>query len=397
MKLKILSSLINILAHLFSTQKKYIFFIPDVYNDLINESLSNYTSQNPFIILREILHDNHFDSFKIIYQYNSESELLRAKNAVKELGFMDRFIFIEKNIRSPRKIISLIYFAFQSKLILSTSPLMPYKFKHSKQIHIALNYYSPFKSDIKWKLQSNSIDYVVSTSMFASYIDSQTSSIPINQYKILGFPRNDYLINPRFSKEEIFKKLDFDTSKNYVLYLPTHRVGNIHDSDDKKLVVGVTDNNYLDALLGEINSVLVIKGHINSYTNELLEYKNIIHLPTNYDFTVYDVMPHMDSFLLDYSSIYFDILLLNKKIIFNFVDYKMFERSRGFSFDNIEDVCFGDIAYDENSLLQFIKNSADHPVNIIKSKDFDLIVNLAHKYQDSNSTNRVLDFIKEVA
>lgn len=397
MKLKILSSLINILAHLFSTQKKYIFFIPDVYNDLINESLSNYTSQNPFIILREILHDNHFDSFKIIYQYNSESELLRAKNAVKELGFMDRFIFIEKNIRSPQKIISLIYFAFQSKLILSTSPLMPYKFKHSKQIHIALNYYSPFKSDIKWKLQSNSIDYVVSTSMFASYIDSQTSSIPINQYKILGFPRNDYLINPRFSKEEIFKKLDFDTSKNYVLYLPTHRVGNIHDSDDKKLVVGVTDNNYLDALLGEINSVLVIKGHINSYTNELLEYKNIIHLPTNYDFTVYDVMPHMDSFLLDYSSIYFDILLLNKKIIFNFVDYKMFERSRGFSFDNIEDVCFGDIAYDENSLLQYIKNSADHPVNIIKSKDFDLIVNLAHKYKDSNSTNRVLDFIKEVA
>ena len=397
MKLKILNSLINILAHLFSTQKKYIFFIPDVYNDLINESLSNYTSQNPFIILREILHDNHFDSFKIIYQYNSESELLRAKNAVKELGFMDRFIFIEKNIRSPRKIISLIYFAFQSKLILSTSPLMPYKFKHSKQIHIALNYYSPFKSDIKWKLQSNSIDYVISTSMFASYIDSQTSSIPINQYKILGFPRNDYLINPRFSKEEIFKKLDFDTSKNYVLYLPTHRVGNIHDSDDKKLVVGVTDNNYLDALLGEINSVLVIKGHINSYTNELLEYKNIIHLPTNYDFTVYDVMPHMDSFLLDYSSIYFDILLLNKKIIFNFIDYKMFERSRGFSFDNIEDVCFGDIAYDENSLLQFIKNSADHPVNIIKSKDFDLIVNLAHKYQDSNSTNRVLDFIKEVA
>jgi len=233
--------------------------------------------------------------------------------------------------------------------------------------------------------------------MFASYIDSQTSSIPINQYKILGFPRNDYLINPRFSKEEIFKKLDFDTSKNYVLYLPTHRVGNIHDSDDKKLVVGVTDNNYLDALLGEINSVLVIKGHINSYTNELLEYKNIIHLPTNYDFTVYDVMPHMDSFLLDYSSIYFDILLLNKKIIFNFVDYKMFERSRGFSFDNIEDVCFGDIAYDENSLLQYIKNSADHPVNIIKSKDFDLIVNLAHKYKDSNSTNRVLDFIKEVA
>lgn len=397
MKLKILSSLINILAHLLSTQKKYIFFIPDVYNDLINESLSNYTSQNPFIILREILHDDHFDSFKIIYQYNSESELLRAKNAVKELGFMDRFIFIEKNIRSPQKIISLIYFAFQSKLILSTSPLVPYKFKHSKQIHIALNYYSPFKSDIKWKLNSNSIDYVISTSMFASYIDSQTSSLPINQYKILGFPRNDYLINPRFSKEEIFKKLDFDTSKNYVLYLPTHRVGNIHDSDDKNLVIGITDNNYLDALLGEINSVLVIKGHINSYTNELLEYKNIIHLPTNYDFTVYDVMPYMDSFLLDYSSIYFDILLLNKKIIFNFVDFKMFERSRGFSFDNIEDVCFGDIAYDENSLLQYIKNSADHPVNITKSKDCDFIVNLAHKYQDSNSTNRVLDFIKEVA
>ena len=209
MKFKILSSLINFLAHFFNIQKKYIFFIPDVYNDLIDESLSNYTSQNPFIILREILHDDHFDSYKIIYQYNSESELLRAKNSVKKLGAIDRFIFLEKNIQSLQKTISLVYFAFQSKLILSTSPLIPYQLKHNKQIHIALNYYSPFKSDIKWKLESNSIDYVVSTSMFASYIDSQTSSIPINQYKILGFPRNDYLINPRFSKEEIFKKLDF--------------------------------------------------------------------------------------------------------------------------------------------------------------------------------------------
>ena len=382
---------------IFLTSKRNIFFIPDVYNDLINESLLNYSSQNPFIILREILHDEHFDSYKIIYQYSSESELLRAKNSVNELGVVDRFIFLEKNIQSLKKTISLIYFAFQSKLILSTSPLIPYKLKHNNQIHIALNYYSPFKSDIKWKLESNSIDYVVSTSMFASYIDSQTSSIPINQYKILGFPRNDYLINPRFSREEIFKKLGFDTSKNYVLYLPTHRVGNVDDPDDGNLVVGITDNNYLDTLLGQINSVLVIKGHINNYSNELLEYKNIIHLPTNFDFTVYDVMPHMDSFLLDYSSIYFDILLLNKKIIFNFIDYKLFEQSRGFSFDNIEDICIGEIAYDEHSLMQYIKNSADHAANLTKSKDLDLIIKLSHKYQDSNSTNRVLNFIKEVA
>ena len=397
MKFKILSSLINFLAHFFNIQKKYIFFIPDVYNDLIDESLSNYTSQNPFIILREILHDDHFDSYKIIYQYNSESELLRAKNSVKELGAIDRFIFLEKNIQSLQKTISLVYFAFQSKLILSTSPLIPYQLKHNKQIHIALNYYSPFKSDIKWKLESNSIDYVVSTSMFASYIDSQTSSIPINQYKILGFPRNDYLINPRFSKEEIFKKLDFDTSKNYFLYLPTHRVGNVDDSNDGNLVVGINDNNYLDALLGDINSVLVIKGHINNYSNELLEYKNIMHLPTSSEITVYDVMPHMDGFLLDYSSIYFDILLLNKKIIFNFIDYKLYEQSRGFSFDNIEDICFGDIAYDKKSLIQLIKNSAEHSANLADSAGYDFIVKLAHKYRDSNSTNRVLNFIKEVA
>ena len=98
------------------------------------------------------------------------------------------------------------------------------------------------------------------------------------------------------------------------LYLPTHRVGNVDDSNDGNLVVGIMIIIYLDALLGDINSVLVIKGHINNYSNELLEYKNIMHLPTSSEITVYDVILY-GWFLLDYSSIYFDILLLNKKII----------------------------------------------------------------------------------
>ncbi|MDA9920341.1 CDP-glycerol glycerophosphotransferase family protein, partial [bacterium] len=252
--MKILSSLFSLLSSLFNVQKNYIFFIPDVYNELISENLSNYTSQNPFIILREILRDEHFDSYTVIYQYSSDNELLSAKNSIKEFGALDRFIFLQKDTRKFRKTLRLTYFVFRSRLILSTSPLIPYKLKHSNQTHVALNYYSPFKSDMKWKLASNSIDYVVSTSLLASYIDSQASSIPVSQYKILGFPRNDYLISPRFSREEALNRLGLNIAKNYILYLPTHRVGNFEDSDDNNLVVGITDNNSLDVMLGEINA-----------------------------------------------------------------------------------------------------------------------------------------------
>lgn len=377
-------------------KKKYIFFIPELYNNLVNESVSCHTSQNTFIILREILCDEHFDAYSVIYQYLTLGELAHAQNAIKAFGHIDRFIFVQKDTRSFRKIIRLIYFAYRSKLILSTSPLIPYKFKHKNQIHIALNYYSPFKSDLKWKLAANSIDYVISASSLSSYIDSQTSSIPINQYKVLGFPRNDYLIRPRFSRKHILNILGFDERKKYILYLPTHRVGNSQNAYADVLVPGVTNNIILDKLLGDNDSVMIIKGHSNEYSCNVLEYKNIVYLPLNYNFTLYDVMPHMDTFLLDYSSVYYDILLLGKKIIFNFIDFKEFNEARGFVFENIEDICLGEFAYDEKTLLKHLGNSQDKLTNSVDVGRYDLILNLTNKHKDSNSTGRVLNFIKEI-
>ena len=72
----------------------------------------------------------------------------------------------------------------------------------------------------------------------------------------------------------------------------------------------------------------------------------------SYEYTFYDIIPYSDVLICDYSSIYFDFILTQREVVFNFYDYEKYCNNRGLSYDPIESIVKGAICYDEKSFLE---------------------------------------------
>ena len=57
--------------------------------------------------------------------------------------------------------------------------------------------------------------------------------------------------------------------------------------------------------------------------------------------TLHQLLKHSDALITDFSSIYFDYLMLNKPIAFVGPDSDQYGKNRGYAFDNIEDLMPG--------------------------------------------------------
>ena len=61
-----------------------------------------------------------------------------------------------------------------------------------------------------------------------------------------------------------------------------------------------------------------------------------------------------DVLITDYTSAYFDFLLLDKPVVFNFYDFEEYSETRGFSFTPIKNFCAGTLIYSSEELLNYI-------------------------------------------
>jgi CDP-glycerol glycerophosphotransferase (TagB/SpsB family) len=91
----------------------------------------------------------------------------------------------------------------------------------------------------------------------------------------------------------------------------------------------------IDYKLKKNNSLLILKFHINTKHNSLNNIKdlsNIIIYDDNID--LYSFLPFTDILITDYSSIYYDYLLLNKQTILYVFDIDRYiSNSREFNYD----------------------------------------------------------------
>lgn len=189
-----------------------------------------------------------------------------------------------------------------------------------------------------------------------------------------GQPRNDYLINNIDNIEYMlelrrifFYKYGIPVDKKIVTYLPTFRDNNstlfsfVSSLDTSK-------KSELEAQLESMNAVLLEKTHFvdlemrkKSQVSQLSN--NILDIGQYRDIDTQELLLVTDLLITDYSSCYFDYLLLDRPIIHFIYDYSNFrDKDRGFYY-NIEDVAGGAIVKDENSLLKQIAidlNNKDH-------------------------------------
>jgi hypothetical protein len=308
-------------------------------------------------------------------------------------------IFLKEEKIFSHKLI-YYYSFYKSEYILSSNVMQRFPMKLKTQTQICINYYNPFKLDLIHNPTCNNIDYVIMSSNISCQIDSIASRIPYERYRAFGLPKEDAVIRPRYSKEEIIKKLNLDDKiKKIILYTPTHRDYE-KQSTIKRDVFGY-DGDYerLNMMLKKNEAILIVKIHggtpleiINTFLYGL---SNIRQYKGGYDYTLNDILPYTDLLITDYTSTVFDFMLTRKPVIYNFFDTDLYRKTRGFSYDPVELVCAGPIVKNKQELETAIENQLNGTENEYRDK-YEWVRRLTHAYDDGNACERVYSFMMQL-
>lgn len=224
-------------------------------------------------------------------------------------------------------------------------------------------------------------DYIISATENNTEIYSKIFDIDKKRVVILGQPRNDQLF--RDYDVSFFRRNHLEGKKIF-LYAPTWRKDHLDLFEDYYFDFLAMEN-----FLKGSNSALLLKSHPGSKKLKTPEDGNNI---ITYEGDSYKIMNKVDVLLTDYSSIYFDFLLLNRPIIFTPFDLEKYIDSTSLYYE-YNDVTPGIKARNWieviSSLEKIIEGGdayADRR-NIINSK--------FNKFKDANNCQRVVDFIKQ--
>lgn len=203
-----------------------------------------------------------------------------------------------------------------------------------------------------------------------------------------GYPRNDILFSNE-SEDIILKYRQLYPTAKFIIHMPTHRLHGLkgkpfnpfddYGFDSVKFYRALDDGDY----------VYFYKGHFyDSNSNVGLCNDRFVTI-TDQDFDIlYRLVKDMDILITDYSSIYFDFLLLQKPIILTPFDYDEYiTNERPLYYD-----------YKENIIANTVYNW-DELINLLNSQMFiepnDDLINKFHRNRDGLSSKRIVEDIEK--
>jgi CDP-glycerol glycerophosphotransferase (TagB/SpsB family) len=299
------------------------------------------------------------------------------------------------------------YHMLTSKYVVTTHNEMV-AIKGWNQVNISLWHGMPLKKICY--LAPNEVSYMedysakrIATSEIMKAIISASFHERADNVIITGQPRNDFLF-----EDKKFNFLDSEkTFSKTILYAPTFR----HNSFAEKNSDGraIEDSNFfrflsfnlqdLQSFLKRHNILLLIKLHPfeEDALNGIEFGRNVIVIKSNeFNALGYDVnhlLKISDCLLTDYSSIYFDYLILNRPIGFVVPDYSEYKRKRGgFTLEPEEYWMPGEKIETQNELIDFLK--ATLVDNLDKYKVLRNQVNDSlNTFKDNKNSERVFNLL----
>lgn len=252
---------------------------------------------------------------------------------------------------------------------------------------------------------------IASYSPLGSTLNNACYPTTIDQYYVTGSPRNDYLFHSN-GKDKLRELIDGTGGQFLACYMPTFRMRNTYAKNE--LIEGkVPWNTLFDFpdfnegklfdFLEENQIVLVVKMHtaeeskftdsvssmlgtrVKLLTNQRLEEEGI---------ELYELLNGFDALITDYSSVYFDYLLLERPIIFTPTDLEEYQKSRGFLLEPYEYWTPGHKAVTLEQFMDALREAKHDPQAYRKERK--MVRDLAHTFQDGNSSRRVWDMIDSV-
>lgn len=263
-----------------------------------------------------------------------------------------------------------------------------------KKIGIMNEYDNREKKNLYDKL-ANKIHLCASYSNLYTILLSSCSKINADRFRVTGMPRNDLLISKN-SKRKLEDLLNLRLEqKKVIFYVPTFRLR-------KDKGIEVQEGSNLDKLSIELkglkgflednNLVFIIKKHaIVDDDWDIEEQESIYFLKDEKlkeaDIDFYEILGAADLLVTDYSSVYFDFLLLDKPIIFYVKDYEKYKKSRGLLLEPFDFWTPGPKVASVIELKKEIRECLENK-NYFKDER-DQICKLVHFFTDFNSSERV--------
>lgn len=190
----------------------------------------------------------------------------------------------------------------------------------------------------------------------------------------LGYPRNDFLILKKgnSSSNPFMKNID----GKLIIWMPTFRASNFKSLSENRsqskfglpILKSKIDLDYLNSFLKDNRTRLLIKIHRlqANYPVFNLKYSNIDFITdsnlSEKKVLLYEIIGKTDALLTDYSSIYFDYLLIDRPIGFTLDDYHEYMADRGFVFEDLKSQLVGYHIYSLDDMIQFFND-------VINNKD----------------------------
>ena len=307
------------------------------------------------------------------------------------------------------------FWLLKSKIIIndhcSSKPLHLVK----RQIYVNLWHGIPLKSvghmdktDIsKRNYEPNDKNTItISTSDTVSSLFGACFHVNAENIYVTGQPRNDKLFSP-ITNTELLKLVDMESDDfdRIVFYMPTFRQGYINRKEghqfDESNIFGFENFNKdkFSSFLEENRILFLCKLHpfeekiFKEKLDKLSEYVTLI---TNNDLfenniDLYSLIAKTDILITDYSSVYFDYLLINKPIIFTPTDIEEYRKKRGFVLEPYDFWAPGPKAFTQeqlqNEIIKCLENSEYY------KKERETVNNIINRYKDNRSSERVAKVI----
>lgn len=213
-----------------------------------------------------------------------------------------------------------------------------------------------------------------------------------------GYPRNMLFYNEdsvAVSREKLksylLEKYGYilNNDVRVITYMPTFR----DNKDDVFSFISIDGKN-IQSRLEQWNAVLLEKSHyVTSYRNGDQSGNSGRIFSVDGSYLSQELLAASDILITDYSSCFFDYLLLDRPIIHYLYDYDYYSSADRGLYYKKEDVVCGDVACDFSELITMINDNISNP-----DKNHDLRKKRkSHymKYESSNSCQEIFDFINK--
>jgi CDP-glycerol glycerophosphotransferase (TagB/SpsB family) len=375
---------------IFAITRFFAFFVP-VDKKRITVLFFGYSGSNLTPVIKSLKTNQKYQEWKteIVYEGDWSKEGVTTKNS-SGIGRI-RFFFHK------------FWTIARSRLVLTTHGV-----HHLKTATIYFNLWHGIPLKALWLMDENrqgvkpdktkwQDDYFLSTSTLFNTLMNACYGLQGAAYHVLGYPRNDYL----FSSDGgalLYSILNTAAFEKVILFVPTYR--DYETSDAGALPIKDFDEKRFDDFLRLHNYCLIIKRHREDKKNDInvggltniLSLSNDIFDELEIDF--YEILNGVDLLITDYSSIFFDYLLLDRPLLFVPTDLELYEQKRGFLLSPYAFWTPGPKCDTQQTLEdEILKSLADTDYYRSERRT---ICNLLQTHQDGASTIRVMRLIEKI-